>query len=146
MLDYRMTRANVHLKVRAWIRHLVLNAFGPPKAGKTSRCVTEEGVITFGPVADAKARLAELLDLYWQGQHEPLHFFERTACVLVERGGMDRAVTNVWAGGYDSPGERDDPYYELAFRGIDPLDADFERAARVVFEPLEAAIVQEPLE
>ena len=146
MLDYRMTRANIHLRVRAWIRHLALNAFGPPEAAKISRCVTEEGVITFGPVDDAKPRLAELLELYWQGLHRPLHFFERTACVYAERGELDRTVINTWEGGFDTDGERDDPYYELAFRGLNPLDDEFERAARIVFGPLNAAIGQEPLE
>lgn len=146
MLDYRMTRANVHLRVRAWIRHLALNAFGPPEAGRTSRCVTEEGVITFRPVDDAKARLAELLDLYWQGQHRPLHFFERTACVYAERGGLDRTVASTWEGGFDQSGEGADPYYTLAFRGVDALDDAFERAAQTVFGPMMAAIEQEPLE
>jgi exodeoxyribonuclease V gamma subunit len=146
MLDYRMTRANIHLRVRAWIRHLALNAFGPPEAARTSRCVTEEGVITFGPVDDAKARLGELLDLYWQGLHRPLHFFERTACVYAERGSLDKTVIGTWEGGYDQDGEGDDPYYELAFRGVDALDDEFERAAQTVFVPMMAAIQQEPLE
>jgi exodeoxyribonuclease V gamma subunit len=146
MLDYRMTRANVNLRIRAWIRHLALNAFAPPGAGRTSRCVTEQGVITFAPVEDARARLAELLKLYWSGLHRPLHFFPRTACKYVEVGEITGAVRNVWEGGYDLDGERDDPYYALAFRGVDPLDDAFEAAARTIFEPMTAAVSEEPLE
>jgi exodeoxyribonuclease V gamma subunit len=146
MLDYRMTRANVNLRVRAWIRHLALNAFAPRGAGRTSRCVTQEGLITFAPVEDARGRLAELLELYWSGLHRPLHFFARTACAYAEQGGMTRGVRAVWEGGYDTDGEREDPYYALAFRGIDPLDEAFEHAARTLFVPMLAAMQEEALQ
>ena len=45
----------------------------------------------------------------------------------------------------DARGERDDPYYELAFRGSDPLDDEFEAAARTMFAPMLAAMDEEPM-
>src|SRR5204863_5132928 len=34
MLDYRMAGASVNLRLRAWIRHLALNAFAPREVGR----------------------------------------------------------------------------------------------------------------
>jgi exodeoxyribonuclease V gamma subunit len=40
-------------------------------------------------------------------------------------------------------GEAADPYYRLAFRGSDPLDAEFEEIAIAVFDPMRAAMREE---
>jgi exodeoxyribonuclease V gamma subunit len=151
MLDYRMSSTNEHLRIRAWIRHLVLNALAPEGIGRTSRCVTQECVLTFSPVADARARLVELTELYWTGQQRPLHFFPRTAWAYVNSSEEDivSKVRSVWQGSaYDESAaraERDDPYYELAFRGTDPLDEHFKAAARTVFGPMLDHMTERPL-
>src|SRR5205085_11212347 len=126
----RPTKANVTARMQAWLRHLVLNAFAPAGIEKISRCVTEDGVLVLKPVDDAREQLDALLELYWKGQHAPLHFLPRTACAYAEAGGVTYQVTQTWTGGYDRAGECDDPYYALAFRNTDPLDAEFEHAAR----------------
>jgi exodeoxyribonuclease V gamma subunit len=151
LLDYRMSRTNEHLRIRAWIRHLVLNVFAPPGVDRTSRCVTQECLLTFAPVEDASARLSELLDLYRQGLQRPIHFFPRTARAYVDSKAAEvtSQVRAIWEGSqYDEEsgrGEREDSYYRLAFRGTDPLDAEFTALATAVFGRMLSAKKEEPL-
>jgi hypothetical protein len=44
----------------------------------------------------------------------------------------------VWDGSAfgERPGERDDPYFSLCFRNMDPLDAEFQGIAEDIFAPL----------
>ena len=149
LLDFRPVKASANLRLAAWIRHLALNACAPRGAGLTSRCVTQECVLTFAPVADARQRLEELLALYWSGLQEPLRFFPRTSAAYVEAGEVSYPVRQTWFGsGRGDSGERpesDDPYYALAFRGVDPLDEAFEAIARTVLAPLQGAVSETPL-
>jgi len=151
LLDYRMSGTNEHLRIRAWIRHLVLNAFAFPGMGRTSRCVTQQCILTFSPVEDAKARLLALVEVYKAGQQRPLHFFPRTSWAYVksEASDISAAVRAVWRpSSYDESASRAecaDPYYELAFRGTDPLDAEFTALAQAVFAPMRAAMKEDPL-
>jgi exodeoxyribonuclease V gamma subunit len=148
MVDYRMSRTNEALRIRAWVRHLALNAFAPAGMGRVSRCVTQQCVLTFRPVENAREHLAELLGLYWHGLQRPLHFFPRSAWARA-KGESDSKVRSTWEGSKyddDAPaGESEDLYFKLAFRGTDPLDAEFEAAARAVFGPMLAAMDEEPI-
>ena len=38
------------------------------------------------------------------------------------------------------PGEGEDPYFDLCFRNMNPLDDEFQQTARAVFEPLLAEL------
>jgi exodeoxyribonuclease V gamma subunit len=144
MLIYRVAKASAHVRVNAWIRHLALNAFAPKNVARISRCVAEDSVLTYAPVNDARERLGELLALYWSGLHRPLKFFPRTACEYAKQGAINYKVQTVWRGAYpDYRGEGNDAYFALAFRGVDPLDDEFEAAARAVFGPMEAALTEE---
>ena len=146
MLIYRVAKASAHVRVNAWIRHLALNAFAPRGVARISRCIAQDAVLTYAPVADARERLVELLDLYWAGLQRPLKFFPRTACEYAKHGEINYKVQVVWTGAYpDYRGEANDAYFALAFRGADPLDAEFEAAARTVFEPMGAALTEEAL-
>jgi exodeoxyribonuclease V gamma subunit len=146
LFDYRPTKANTTARMQAWIRHLVLNAIRPEGIERTSRCVTEEGVLVFKPVDDAREQLSTLLDLYWKGQRSALHFFPRTACAYVEARSLTYQVQQTWAGGFDRDGERDDAYYALAFGNVDPLDAEFEHAAQAMFGRMQESLDEEPLQ
>jgi exodeoxyribonuclease V gamma subunit len=137
---YRVANANAGARIEAWIRHLVLNAFAPRAIGRTSRLVAQDCVLTFASVENARPLLAELLELYWQGMHRPLHFFPRTACAYADAGEVSKSVRTVWEGSRDNPGERDDPYYALAFRGMDPLDDEFKNAAHTMFVRMKTAL------
>jgi exodeoxyribonuclease V gamma subunit len=41
-----------------------------------------------------------------------------------------------WVESYNLPGEGEDPYFRLCFGQVDPFNADFERVARTLLEPL----------
>ena len=150
MLDYRPVKASVNLRIGAWIRHLALNACAPAGVGRTTRCVTQECVLELAPVAHAKARLEELLTLYWQGLHAPLRFFPRTSSEYAKSGEIGYKVRQTWYGSgrddTDDRAEREDPYFALAFRGIeDPFDETFEAIANTVFGPMKDVVSEEPL-
>jgi exodeoxyribonuclease V gamma subunit len=147
VIAYRPARVRANDRIAAWIRHLALNAMAPRGVARTSCCIGQDVILTFKPVPNAVAMLRELVDLYFAGLTRPLHFFSRTACVYVERGRIDYQVKKEWEGSAfeGKPGECDDPYYRLAFRGIDPLDAAFEHNARVVFGRMHEVLEEEPL-
>ena len=146
MLIYRVVKASANVRVSAWIRHLALNAFAPRGVAHISYCVAQDAVLVYSPVADARERLIELVELYWAGLDRPLKFFPRTACEHAQQGALNYKVRNVWTGAYpDYRGEANDAYFALAFRGTDPLDDEFERMSRTVFGPMQAALKEESL-
>jgi exodeoxyribonuclease V gamma subunit len=127
--------------LRLWLEHLLLQHAAPPGVARCSVLLAHDGMTEFAPLADAPARLADLLDLYRQGLAAPLAFYPQTAWDwLAGKAGW----RNVWEGSAFSsiPGEREDVYLRLALRdrAADPLGEEFQRLARRVFEPLRAAI------
>lgn len=134
-------------RMEFWIRHLLLAAGAPARAGVSTLC-TPEGMFEFDPVGDARAQLQNLLDRFLEGLREPLHFFPRSAFAYVEARlkGRDAmgAARAAWEGNDFKRGEGDDVYYRLAFAGAAPLDAAFERLARDLVEPLIAHVRGEP--
>jgi len=105
----------------------------------------EDEEILLGPVEDPLPRLAALAGIYWAGLSQPLHLFPEAGFVYAERlqkrQGEERALSaarTVWIGNEFSKKipEGQDPYHRLVFRGLDPLDADFERLSREVFLPM----------
>jgi exodeoxyribonuclease V gamma subunit len=147
LVGYRAAKLTPADRVRAWIRHLVLNAIAPEGVALTSRWIAQDCIATFAPVADAQECLAELLELYWSGLTRPLPFFVRTACEYATTGEITSKVRSAWLGGFQGnpPGEGDDAYHRLAFRGIDPLDTRFEQIAMTVYGPMKAAMQEMPL-
>jgi exodeoxyribonuclease V gamma subunit len=143
---YRVATANERARIEAWIRHLALNAFAPPRVDRTSRLIAVDGMLTFAPLPNARQLLTQLQELYWKGLHRPLHLFPRTACAYAEGDGtINNKVRNVWeATGRDARPECDDAYYKVAFRGMDPLDSEFEIAAHALFGEMKRVITKAP--
>ncbi len=149
LIAYRAANVTANDRVGAWIRHLALDVVAPDGIARVSCCIGQDSILTFKPVEDARAVFQQLVELYFTGLTRPLHFFPRTACVYAERGQIDRTVRNTWEGssfGDGPPGESGDAYYCVAFRGIDPLDDEFESSARIVFGALREALDEEPLQ
>jgi exodeoxyribonuclease V gamma subunit len=118
----------------AWIHHLALCAAPHPEGEPVTRSVARDGTRTYAAMdaGEAKAHLAELVALYRQGLRAPLEFYPKSAWALVQNG--DSKARQAWFGSPDFGGERDQPAYQLALRGIDdPLGGDFERLATTVF-------------
>jgi exodeoxyribonuclease V gamma subunit len=130
-----------------WIRHLLLNVAAPAAVTPVTRWLSREGLVTLHPVADARARLAELLDLYWQGLQRPLPLFARSAHGYARalhegkpREFCLKRARDKWFGGYQGFAEYDNPYYRLAFPDGEVLDETFESLSEQVFAPLLAAM------
>lgn len=105
------------------------------------------------PQAESRARLRELVALYWRGLHRPLPVFRKASFAFAaawrdgDEGALDRArsaARAAWRGNSyrEIPGDRDDPYVRLVLRDVsgNPLDEpDFERLALELYGPLLAA-------
>ncbi len=138
-VDFRPTTAKAEDRLGLWLRHLALAAIGD---GGESRWLATDKTVILRPVADARAHLADLLALYWDGLRRPLRFFPRAAYAACDaRKDPLVAARGKWQSPIQPdlpPGEDADPYNALACRGLDPLDAEFLTVARRVFEPLRA--------
>lgn len=137
-------------ELTTWIRHLVLCALArrgrlPSGVASETHYVGLDGTLVFRPVADAERHLAELAELYRRGLCEPLPFFPASAAVFVaarDKGEREAlaAARSRFEGDRKEPSERNDRWVQLAFRDTDPLGKDFAALARIVIEPLCAAI------
>ena len=123
--------------IRAWVTHVVLNADTPVQ----SRLVAKDEDRIFEKLIDARAVLKELLNGFREALQRPVPFFEKTSFAYFnslqkiknyEETGKGRkpppllkAAYGQWQGdqfhGGAAPGERDDPYIRLCFRGEEPL-------------------------
>ncbi|MBI3879700.1 MAG: exodeoxyribonuclease V subunit gamma [Verrucomicrobia bacterium] len=145
LLQFRPGKLKGRDLVRAWVRHLVWNALPGGAEERASFVVGlgEEGGVDqrrFRPVADAPAKLRDLLALYARGLCEPLKFFPESALVLHEtvkskKSPLDRARTK-WLGGERNRGECEDEYFDLFFRDTDPVDEEFAGLAQSIVAPL----------
>jgi exodeoxyribonuclease V gamma subunit len=99
--------------------------------------------------ADARAKLGELVALYWQGLHRPLPIFPKASAAFAEAWQADpdkamNAARKAWQGNdYNNiRGDVDDDYIRLLLRDVpgDPLaHPDFARLAIELYRPLLAA-------
>ena len=129
-------------RLRLWIEHLVLNALRPPNTRTASRWLGEHEDVVLNPMSNAETYLCQLLQLYWRGLHRPLHFFPTSSFTYAKakfkcKDDPLEAACAKWVGSdYAARGERDDVYYQLAYRGSDPLDDEFVELAVAVCTPM----------
>lgn len=146
-VGYRLATIKANDYLNLWLHHLALNVAAPVGATLQSRWVAEDKEVLLEPVEDAAAHLRVLLEWYWRGTRRLLHFFPKSALAYVETLRKDRdqdaekalrAARRQWEGDdfQKVTPEREDVYYQLAFRDTDPLDAEFEAVAMAVFGPL----------
>jgi exodeoxyribonuclease V gamma subunit len=141
MLHYRPAKMKAADRLRAWIAHLILNhpGVGTP-VNKTILCA-QDATVAFGPVREAQDYLRVLLCLYGGGLHKPLPFFPDASMMYAERTAQGkgreealRAARSVrdsdW---YD---DRQDPYDQLCFRAVDPLNEEFCLLAETICGPM----------
>ena len=142
---FRYSRANGRALMAAWIEHLVFcqsAASGQPSDATVLICRDE--VRRFEYMRDSAAILEGLLDHYFQAAHRPLPVFPRATPVFARRffdmgrsaDQAQRMARRAWEGNDMAPGDKDDPYVALAFRGYDPWGREFETLAGELFAPL----------
>lgn len=147
LLLYRPGKLRARDRIQLWLQHLALNILAPDNVTPVSTYITEEKALYLRPISDADAQLRVLIDLYHDGWRMPQPFFAESSLAYAEyRLRRDQnasaalnAASRVWEGSQYQPGESDNPYYQLAFRGQNPLDARFETLALTVYSPLFAA-------
>jgi exodeoxyribonuclease V gamma subunit len=143
--------------LQAWIRHLVwhLQPGATPAPAQTVVAGMDGAKLdqkTLLPPKDAAQHIADLLNLFWQGQRLPWPLFPKSSYefALVNKANAGKAeekqkdplnaARKKWEGEENSSisfPEKDDPYLDLCFRHTDPLaDDEFAKAAQRVFEPV----------
>lgn len=146
-LQYRYTRFNASDLIKLWIKHLLLNHFGPSTYPKVSLMLTRDESVRLNEVKDSEQLLHKLLNLYWKGLSSPLHFFPQSSwefaeTLLLKNKPEETALYNalkIWKGDSysSSPGESQDSYNSLCFKSIDPIPGEeFKSLAIEIFEPL----------
>lgn len=157
LFDWRLTRPGPWDLPRFWLRHLLLNLSATAGIGRESRLLSPAGDWRLGPLDDAAALLEPWLAAYRQALCEPLPLLTRAshdfAQALAAPGARSqkppveaaRAKARVaWEGSeFGLAGECCDPWYALAFRNRDPLDARFEALAERLLGPALAALAGE---
>ena len=129
--------------LNTWIYHLVYNVIDKAKYHHSSLLICKDSIREFGPVDNSRNILEHLLTLYWKGMCLPLHFFPESSFEYAQRVLVKKQTEQValntaqrkWVGGDFARGESEDPYYDLCFRTVDPLDQEFQNIAKDVFAP-----------
>ena len=130
--------------LRAWIYHLLLCTIGDSRCPFKTTLLGSNLVYEFDPVQNPEEILEYLLQVYWKGLSEPVHFFPATSykyahLLLVKEKAEYDALGNArktWEGNDFNPGESNDLYFDLCFREIDPMDDEFERISTEVYRPI----------
>jgi exodeoxyribonuclease V gamma subunit len=153
LVQYRYARIRPTDRLKIWMRHLVLNSVRARHYPRTSILIglspnsknPEWTALEYGPIENSEKILEDLLEKYREGLTTPLHFFPRSSWeyfqdVFHKDRSHEEAVAKarrIWMGNENTTGECEDPYYEVCFGNIDPLDAEFERISEEIFLPLD---------
>ncbi|MBL0714498.1 MAG: exodeoxyribonuclease V subunit gamma, partial [Desulfosarcina sp.] len=142
---YRYAQTNARALLGAWIQHLIYCRLAlAEKACGSTVLICRDEVRQFNFVEKSLPILNQLLDLYFQAAHIPLPIFPRATVAFARQRFAKRkpapqafqAAQRAWEGSRMFPGDKDDPYIALGFRGRQPWTEDFEEVAARLFEPI----------
>jgi exodeoxyribonuclease V gamma subunit len=147
----RYARKRVKDLLKTWIYHLLYCLTASAEDEKISYLICKDSTTQFAPVIDPIPILTTLTRKFRLGLQEPIHFFPETSFEYAERllkksASDSTAIHNAerkWLGNdflKYGRGESRDPYYDLCFRHLDPIDETFRKTALEIFEPLLAHI------
>jgi exodeoxyribonuclease V gamma subunit len=144
LVHYRSAKVKARDQLTLWIWHLILNGLEEFAWTHRSFLIGTDASLELLPVHQARQHLAGLLDIYWASLRRPVHFFPESSYVyarelLVNQKEAKRALQTAraaWEGTPHSRGERDEAYYDLCFRTVDPIDEEFQHLSLQVFQPL----------
>jgi exodeoxyribonuclease V gamma subunit len=128
----------------AWIQHLFLNTLKSDDYPKSTILLSSDTSRKFNPVSNPNHYLDMLLGYFKQGCIQPLRFFPKTSSVYAGtlQSGREKALldaTKKWlVADYNSfdPPESEERYIALCFKGIDPLNGEFETVASEILRPM----------
>lgn len=139
MLRYRCSKLKAKDQMKAWIEHLMLNAAHEAGYPCQTMLLMSDKSVSFNRVEHPEEILQSVLDLHWLGLTRPLPFFPESAlaCATAKPPWDLTKAMGKWNDGFnDLPGEGSDRYVKLCFGKTDPFDAEFERIARLLLEPM----------
>jgi len=144
LLRFRYANTKSKDLLSTWIYHLALCTIKDGKYPKRSLFIGKDVVFEFDSVNNPIELLDNILNMYWKGLSEPIHFFSETSCVYAQKILKKNqthqtalaAAQQRWQGSDFSVGESQNPYYDLLFRNIDPLDDAFKQLSEEIFHPL----------
>lgn len=148
LVHYRYAAIKAKDRLNLWISHLILNLAGSPGYPRESMLVGLRDkkwcAMGYAPLDNSRKLLEDLLQMYWSGLSKPLPFFPESSFLyaeqlLVRHASPEKALARAkanWYGDDYHRGEGRDLSWQLCFRSVDPLDAEFERLATAVFDPL----------
>ncbi len=142
MIQYRYADTKAKDRIKSWIMHLALNASKKNPYPAKSMLICKDASWEMGPVESIDA-LGELIEIYIKGNNELIYFFPETSLeytnILLKKGSRTDALRQAekkWAGNDYSAGEGSDPYYELCFGKINPLNMNFAEISLKIFETM----------
>jgi len=143
LIHYRMARVKPKDLLRAWLYHLLLNMQKPDSYPDNSIYIGIDKVCEFKRVDNGEVILKQLLEIYWSGLVKPLPFFPNASYDYAESFFKDNneysaisKAENAWYGSNHNRGEIEDEYFRLCFGNVNPLDDEFKRITRQIYEPL----------
>ncbi|HSQ86581.1 MAG TPA: exodeoxyribonuclease V subunit gamma, partial [Desulfobacterales bacterium] len=127
--------------LNTWIYHLIVCVLLEQKHSVLSLLICKDAAWEFKSVSRALDILKSLLEIYWKGISEPLHFFPVSSFeyvwAITQKNRIQpealKAAQIKWIGSDFSYGESKDPYFERCFGKYDPLDKDFEEMSMEIF-------------
>ncbi len=146
---YRPAKFKAKDQLTLWVEHLVNCANGG--TGSSTHLATD-CAFSLAPIARESAiqQLEQLIALYRQGQRQALPFFPASSIAFAteihQGGSVDNALSAAikkWESGMYHSGDCEDPWFEQAFRGTEPLNEGFQILAREVLSPMLAVAQQE---
>jgi exodeoxyribonuclease V gamma subunit len=141
LVCYRMAKMKGRDRLRAWISHLVFNYLHKETTAPCTVVIFDDRAYRYAQVKEPEAHLRIILNIYLRGLLQPLHFFPESSLLYAERmakgKGPDKAMRAA-AGKWDAPkfAEKVNPYYDLCFNQIDPLDDEFCELSTALYEPM----------
>jgi exodeoxyribonuclease V gamma subunit len=158
LLHFRPAKIKSKDYLRAWIPHVVMNAFASAPARQTT-IVAKDKVVAFAAPKDANAILDKLVRGFVAGRALPPPLLERASFAYAHTLGTskkDAAEARVSAlkearkklegdGFGRARGDAEDEHFRLVFRDRDPLGEErevFEDAARTLWDPVFAAATE----
>lgn len=118
-----------------WLHHLVMNSVDVGKvSGYETQVYQPNDAYALTAVKDADEHLNQLLEGYWRGLQQPLHFFAKPAYKLYEKSAKANlsAAESAWNKGYYG-GEVDKFEHQLLFTEQEVFTQEFFELADVTF-------------
>lgn len=129
-VGYTFSKLHGKHRIGAWIRHLVMQCAGLERdTWMIGRDTASAVCLAYRRVADPRAVLESLVELYWRGLEAPLLFFADPSLEYADwlpRRGHDYALGKARASFEGEYGISRCPYVKKAFGERDPFGADFE--------------------